>query len=102
VSVRWRAIQQALGGFQSQVERRLGQRGGTHMNPAPPVIMMFLVSWLGSNLVTPLRIGASFQMPVSCSFAVNVSGEEALAWLLESDQSRRNWGSSLISRRIAP
>jgi len=47
---------------------------GTDMNPAPPVTMMFLVSELGSNFVAPLRMGASFQMPVSCSFAVNESG----------------------------
>lgn len=37
----------------------------THMNPAPPVIMMFFTSGDGSNLVLPVRIGASFQMPKS-------------------------------------
>jgi hypothetical protein len=35
------------------------------MNPAPPVIRIFFVSGNGSNLVVPLRIGASFQISVS-------------------------------------
>ena len=32
------------------------------MKPAPPVIMMFLTSCLGSNLVVPWRRGARSQM----------------------------------------
>ena len=35
------------------------------MKPAPPVIIMFFNSGLGSNSVVPLRTGASFQTPVS-------------------------------------
>lgn len=34
---------------------------GTYMKPAPPVIMMFLTSGSGSNLVEPVKIGAFFQ-----------------------------------------
>ena len=39
------------------------------MKPAPPVTRMFFVSGFGSNFVVPLSTGASFQMPVSSSFA---------------------------------
>lgn len=35
------------------------------MKPAPPVIMMFFTSGRGSNLVLPMRTGASFQTPKS-------------------------------------
>ena len=35
------------------------------MNPAPPVIIMFLTSGSGSNLVLPFKIGASFHTPKS-------------------------------------
>lgn len=35
------------------------------MNPAPPVIMMFLTSGSGSNFVLPFKIGASFHTPKS-------------------------------------
>lgn len=37
----------------------------TYMNPAPPVIMMFFTSGKGSNLVLPMKTGASFHMPGS-------------------------------------
>ena len=43
-----------------EVSLRLGQ---TYMNPAPPVIMIFLTSGKGSNLVEPISIGASFHTP---------------------------------------
>lgn len=36
-----------------------------YMNPAPPVIMIFLTSGNGVNLVLPVSIGASFQTPKS-------------------------------------
>lgn len=36
-----------------------------YINPAPPVIMIFLTSGNGSNLVLPISIGASFQTPKS-------------------------------------
>lgn len=42
-----------------------GSRGGTNMNPAPPVTRMFLQSASGSNLVLPVSTGASFQIPES-------------------------------------
>lgn len=35
------------------------------MKPAPPVIMMFFTSGRGSNLVVPVKTGASFQTPKS-------------------------------------
>ena len=35
------------------------------MNPAPPVIIIFLTSGSGSNFVLPFKIGASFQTPKS-------------------------------------
>lgn len=35
------------------------------MKPAPPVIMMFLISGRGSNFVVPVNTGASFQTPKS-------------------------------------
>lgn len=34
-----------------------------YMKPAPPVIIIFLTSGRGSNLVLPVKIGASFQTP---------------------------------------
>lgn len=37
----------------------------THMNPAPPVIIIFLTSGNGSNFVLPIRTGASFHTPKS-------------------------------------
>ena len=37
----------------------------THMNPAPPVIIIFFTSGSGSYLVLPVRIGASFHTPKS-------------------------------------
>ena len=37
----------------------------THIKPAPPVIRMFLTSGSDSNLVLPVRIGASFQASLS-------------------------------------
>ena len=37
----------------------------SYMNPAPPVIMMFLTSGSGSNFVLPFKIGASFHTPKS-------------------------------------
>jgi len=37
----------------------------TYMKPAAPVIMMFLTSGRGSNLVEPFRTGASFHTPRS-------------------------------------
>ena len=36
-----------------------------HMNPAPPVIIMFFTSGSGSNFVLPFRTGASFHTPKS-------------------------------------
>lgn len=42
-----------------------GERGGTNMNPAPPVTRMFLQSNSGANSVLPVSTGASFQMPES-------------------------------------
>lgn len=36
-----------------------------YMNPAPPVIMIFLTFGKGSNFVVPVRTGASFQTPKS-------------------------------------
>lgn len=47
-----------------QQRSRLGERA-TYMKPAPPVIMMFFTSGRGSNLVVPVRTGASFQTPKS-------------------------------------
>jgi hypothetical protein len=38
---------------------------GTYMNPAPPVIIIFLTSGSGSYFVLPVKIGASFQTPKS-------------------------------------
>jgi len=35
------------------------------MNPAPPVIIIFLTSGNGSNFVLPVKTGASFQTPKS-------------------------------------
>ena len=37
--------------------------GSSYMKPAPPVIMMFLTSGRGSNLVVPMSTGASLQTP---------------------------------------
>lgn len=37
----------------------------TYMKPDPPVIMMFFTSGRGSNLVVPVKTGASFQIPYS-------------------------------------
>lgn len=49
-------------------------RNITHIKPAPPVIRMFLTSGNGSNLVLPVRIGASFHAPLS-SGSIAIGGD---------------------------
>jgi hypothetical protein len=48
----------------SKVSNPVGAQN-SYMNPAPPVIMMFLTSGSGSNFVLPVNIGASFHTPKS-------------------------------------
>lgn len=52
----------AAGNIVSSWETEMPSRV-TYMKPAPPVIMIFLTSGNGSNLVLPVKMGASFQMP---------------------------------------
>lgn len=55
------AIMQGLAYYR----RREKEGRSANMNPAPPVISIFFASDRGSNLVDPVRTGASFQIPVS-------------------------------------
>lgn len=53
----------------------------SHINPAPPVIMIFLTSGRGSNLVVPINTGASFQTPQSSKnrlVGVSVEGTSSI------------------------
>jgi hypothetical protein len=50
-----------------------------YMNPAPPVIIIFLTSGSGSYFVLPVKTGASFQTPKSSknlfAAALEVAGQ---------------------------
>ena len=72
------------------------------MNPAPPVIMIFLTSGSGSNLVLPVRIGASFQMPVSSSNLAICDREKARGRESFSSKSRLYRGSQGYSLASTP
>ena len=54
------------------------------MNPAPPVIMIFLTSGSGSNFVLPFKTGASFHTPKSsknfCDPLVAGNDEFEVSW----------------------
>lgn len=60
------------------------------MNPSPPVTMMFFMSGSGSNLVLPVRTGASRQIPVSSSFAWSDSEGTTRSEVMEENVRRRN------------
>jgi hypothetical protein len=63
------------------------------MNPAPPVIMMFLTSGRGSYFVLPIKTGASFHTPKSSKNFV--APESSVANVLTPDRGVGKVGSAL-------
>lgn len=61
-----------------------------HMKPAPPVIIIFFTSGRGSNLVLPVKMGASFQTPKS-SKNLRVLGFEADAAIQHYQRMLGRW-----------
>jgi len=60
------------------------------MNPAPPVIIIFLTSGNGSYFVLPVKTGASFQTPKSSK---NLFAEAGAVQLLMSTSHPTVWAT---------